>query len=361
MWKRRKTRPVKIGRFIIGGDHPIVVQSMTNTDTKDVEATLSQIRELTAVGCELIRVAVPDQAAAGALPEIVKRSPLPVAADIHFDYRLALAAIEAGVAKLRINPGNIGSADRVKMIVQAAQKNRVALRVGVNAGSIHRSFLEKTGGDVVRAMLLSAEDQLNLVTAEGFEQIVVSLKSSDVLQTVQVCTEFSAKWDFPLHLGVTEAGTRWRGTVRSAVGLGILLQQGIGDTMRVSLTGDPCHEVTAAYEILKALHLRERGPVVISCPTCGRCQIGLEKIVETIEALTGDLPYPLHLAVMGCVVNGPGEASRADLGLAGGKGEGIIFREGKVIRKETENNLLPAFKEELVKLIKEKYGTEVLL
>ena len=361
MQKKRNTRPVKVGRLIIGGGHPVVVQSMTNTDTRNIDATLNQIYDLAAVGCELIRVAVPDQAAADALREIVKRSPLPVTADIHFDYRLALAAIEAGVAKLRINPGNIGGTDRVKMILRAAQENQIALRVGVNAGSVHRSYLEKSGGDVVQAMLLSAEDQLNILTEEGFDQIVVSLKSSDVLQTVQVCTEFSTKWDFPLHLGVTEAGTRWRGTIRSAVGLGILLAQGIGDTLRVSLTGDPRNEVTAAYEILKALHLRERGPVVISCPTCGRCQIGLEKLAEAVEALTGALPYPLHIAVMGCVVNGPGEASRADLGLAGGKGEGIIFREGKIIRKETENNLLPAFEEELVKLIKEKYGTEVLL
>lgn len=361
MLKRRNTRAVKVGRLLIGGGHPVVVQSMTNTDTKDIDATLNQIHELAAVGCELVRVAVPDQAAAAALGEIVKRSPLPVAADIHFDYRLALAAIEAGVAKLRINPGNIGGLDRVRMIVQAAQENQVALRVGVNAGSVHRSYLEKTGGDVVKAMLLSAEDQLKFLTEEGFGQIVVSLKSSDVLETVQVCTAFSARWDFPLHLGITEAGTKWRGTIRSAVGLGVLLAQGIGDTIRVSLTGDPRDEVMAAYEILKALHLRERGPVLISCPTCGRCQIGLEKLAAAVEELAGRLPYPLHLAVMGCVVNGPGEASRADLGLAGGKGEGIIFRKGKVIRKETEAHLLPAFKEELVKLIKEKYGTEVLL
>ena len=357
---RKNPRQVQVGNLVIGGGSPVVVQSMTNTDTSDIAATLHQIQELAAVGCELIRVAVPDREAAEALRKIVRNSPLPVAADIHFDYRLALAAIDAGVAKLRINPGNIGSTDRVKTIVQAARTNKVALRVGVNAGSLHRRYLEKTDGDIVPAMLLSAEDQLRLVTEEGCEQVVVSLKSSDVLETIRVCTEFSSKWDFPLHLGVTEAGSRWRGTIRSAVGLGILLHQGIGDTIRVSLTGDPVNEVTAAYEILKALQLREKGPVVISCPTCGRCQLQLEKLVAEVENMVRDLPYPLHLAVMGCVVNGPGEASRADLGLAGGKGEGLIFREGKILRKEKEDRLLPAFTEELKKLIAEKYGANPL-
>jgi (E)-4-hydroxy-3-methylbut-2-enyl-diphosphate synthase len=359
MTPRKKTRPIKVGKLVIGADAPIVVQSMTNTDTRDVAATLRQIEELVAVGCELIRVAVPDQAAADKLKELVQRSPLPVVADIHFDYRLALAAIEAGVAKLRINPGNIGGSDRVKAVVDAAKANGVALRVGANAGSLHRSYLERSEGDVVAAMLASVEDQLRLVTAEGYDQIVVSLKSSDVLETIEVYNAFATRWDFPLHLGITEAGIRWRGTIKSAVGLGVLLNQGIGDTIRVSLTGDPQHEVTAAYEILKALHLRERGPVVVACPTCGRCQIGLEQIVEGVEELVRDLPYPLHLAVMGCVVNGPGEASRADLGLAGGKEEGIIFRHGEILRKEKQERLLPAFAEELKKLVWEKYGVKI--
>ncbi len=353
------TRQVKVGKLTIGGEAPVVVQSMTNTDTRDVEATLEQIGRLAKAGCELVRVAVPDQAAAQALQKIVKYSSLPVVADIHFDYRLALAAIDAGVTKLRINPGNIGSPERVRLIVHAAQTNKVAIRVGVNAGSLHRRHLEKAGGEIVQAMLLGAEEQIRLLTAEGFDQIVVSLKSSDVMQTVQACKEFAARWDFPLHLGVTEAGTGWRGAVKSAVGLGILLNQGIGDTIRISLTGDPVKEVTSAYEILKALHLRERGPVIISCPTCGRCQIELEKIVEAVEELAYEIPYPLHLAVMGCVVNGPGEASRADLGIAGGKGEGLIFREGKILRKEKEENLLSAFKEELNSLIVEKFEKDL--
>ncbi|NLY91028.1 MAG: flavodoxin-dependent (E)-4-hydroxy-3-methylbut-2-enyl-diphosphate synthase [Firmicutes bacterium] len=357
MLARKKTRPVRVGKVVIGGEAPIIVQSMTNTDPRDVAATLRQIEELAAVGCELIRVAVPDQEAAVKLKEIVRRSPLPVVADIHFDYRLALAAIEAGVAKLRINPGNIGGTDRVKAVVHAAQGSGVAIRVGANAGSLHRSYLEQSKGDLVQAMLASVEDQVRLVTDAGYDQLVVSLKSSDVLETIQVYQAFAARWDFPLHLGITEAGLRWRGMIKSAVGLGVLLAQGIGDTIRVSLTGDPRHEVKAAYEILKALHLREHGPVVVACPTCGRCRIDLEKIVEGVEELVKDLPYPLHLAVMGCAVNGPGEASRADLGLAGGKEEGLIFRHGEILRKEKEDRLLPAFAEELQKLIAEKYGS----
>ncbi|NLC53499.1 MAG: flavodoxin-dependent (E)-4-hydroxy-3-methylbut-2-enyl-diphosphate synthase [Firmicutes bacterium] len=358
---REKTRPVQVGNLVIGGGAPIVVQSMTNTDTRAAAATLRQIEALAAAGCELIHVAVPDQEAAAKLKEIVKHSPLPVVADIHFDYRLALAAIEAGVAKIRLNPGNIGGAERVRAVVRAAKANGVALRVGANAGSLHRDYLTRYKGDVVQAMLASVEDQLALVTADGFDQIVVSLKSSDVMETIQINQAFARRWDLPLHLGVTEAGIRWRGTIKSAVGLGILLNQGIGDTIRVSLTGDPRHEVTAAYEILKALHLREHGPVVVACPTCGRCQIGLEKLVEEVEELVQDLPYPLHLAVMGCVVNGPGEAARADLGIAGGKEAGLIFRNGEILRKEKQDRLLTAFAEELVQLIREKYGVNLKL
>lgn len=356
---RKETRPVHVGNLVIGGGAPIVVQSMTNTDTRDVTATLRQIEALAAAGCELIRVAVPDHEAAAKLKEIVRQAPLPVVADIHFDYRLALAAIEAGVAKLRINPGNIGGSDRVRAVVRAAQANGVALRIGANAGSLHRDYLARCRGDVVAAMLASVEDQLALVTEDGFDQIVVSLKSSDVVESIKINTAFAARWDFPLHLGITEAGIRWRGTIKSAVGLGILLNQGIGDTIRVSLTGDPRHEVTAAYEILKALHIRARGPVVVACPTCGRCRIELEQLVEGVEELVRDLPYPLHLAVMGCAVNGPGEASRADLGIAGGKEEGLIFRNGEILRKEKQPRLLAAFAEELAQLIREKYGVNM--
>lgn len=351
--ERRPTRKVRVGKISIGGDSPIIVQSMTNTDTRNVSSTLNQIRLLAEAGCELVRVAVPDEEAAKALKRIVDESPLPVVADIHFDYRLALMALDAGVAKLRLNPGNIGSPERVRAVIRAAGAAQAAIRIGVNAGSLAKEALVATGGNIPGAMLYSLEEQLRLLTDEGFNDIIVSLKSSDVLETVAVCTKYAEKWDFPQHLGITEAGTKWSGVIKSAVGLGILLNQGIGDTIRVSLTGDPVDEVRAAYEILKSLHLRERGPVIVSCPTCGRCQIDLERIAKMVEKETANIPYPLHLAVMGCAVNGPGEASRADLGIAGGKGQGLIFRKGKIIRKEKEEDLLPAFFEELHKLLEE--------
>jgi len=351
---KKTTRRVEIGGLIIGNNAPVAVQSMTNTDTRDYYATLGQIDALAKAGCELVRVAVPDQKAAVALKKIVAGSPLPVAADIHFDYRLALAALEAGVAKLRINPGNIGGPQRVKIIARAAETCGAAMRVGVNAGSLPRKLLAENKGDIVRTMLAAVEEQIRLLTGGGFERIVVSLKSSSVPETVHACREFAARWDFPQHLGITEAGAGRSGLIKSAVGLGVLLEEGIGDTLRVSLTGDPVQEVTAAYEILKALNLRERGPVIISCPTCGRCEIDLEKLVQQVEKETQDIAFPLHLAVMGCMVNGPGEASRADLGLAGGRGEGVIFRRGIVIRRESEEKLLPAFLAELHKLLSEK-------
>lgn len=349
--ERKETRKIKVGAIDIGGDAPIIVQSMTNTDTRDVDATISQIEALTEAGCELVRVAVPDQKAAGALKEIVAKSPIPVVADIHFHYQLALQALEAGVAKLRINPGNIGSMDKVRLIIKEARLARAAIRIGVNAGSLSPQSLAQAKGDTAEAMILSIEEHLRVLEEEGFRDIIVSLKSSDPLETIDVCRRFSERWDYPQHLGITEAGSRWSGTIRSAVGLGVLLFHGIGDTIRISLTGDPVDEVKAAYEILKALGLRERGPVIISCPTCGRCQIDLVRLVAAVEEATKDLSIPLRLAVMGCVVNGPGEARRADLGIAGGKDQGVIFREGKVIRKEREENLLPAFINELNNLL----------
>lgn len=352
--KRKNTRRIEVGAVVIGGQAPVVVQSMTNTDTRDDQATLAQIEALAKAGCELVRVAVPDRKAAAALKKIVAGSPLPVVADIHFDYRLALAALEAGVAKLRINPGNIGGPQRVKILAREAEACGAAMRIGVNAGSLPRDLLAENEGDVVQTMLAAVEEQIRLLTDQGFARIVVSLKSSSVLETIQACREFAARWDFPQHLGITEAGAGRSGLIKSAVGLGVLLEEGIGDTIRVSLTGDPVQEVTAVYEILKALNLRERGPVVVSCPTCGRCEIDLERMVQQVEIATKDLTRPLHLAVMGCMVNGPGEADRADLGLAGGKGAGVIFRRGKVIRRENEENLLPAFLEELHKLLAEE-------
>jgi (E)-4-hydroxy-3-methylbut-2-enyl-diphosphate synthase len=347
---RRSTRRVRVGPLFIGGGGPVLVQSMTNTDTRDHGATLQQIHALAAAGCELVRVAVPDAEALPALERIVDGSPVPVIADIQFNYRLALGALEAGVAKLRINPGNIGGPQRVREVARAAAAHGAAIRVGVNAGSLPRKLLAEKNGDIIETMLAALEEQLRLLLDEGFAGIVVSLKSSVVTETIAACRAFAARWDFPQHLGVTEAGAGCRGLVKSAVGLGVLLEEGIGDTIRVSLTGDPVQEVTAAYEILKALALRERGPVIVSCPTCARCGINLEGLVAAVEEATAGIAAPLHLAVMGCMVNGPGEASRADLGLAGGKNEGVIFRRGKIIRRVRKEDLLPAFLEELERL-----------
>lgn len=351
---RRPTRRVKVGPLFIGGGGPVLVQSMTNTDTCDHQATLEQIYALAAAGCELVRVAVPDQKALSALKKIVTASPLPVIADIQFDYRLALGALEAGVAKLRINPGNIGGPQRVKAIARAAMARQAVIRVGVNAGSLSRKLLAEKKGDIVQTMLAGVEEQLRLLLDEGFEQIVVSLKSSAVTETIAACREFAVRWDFPQHLGVTEAGAGRRGLIKSAVGLGVLLEEGIGDTIRVSLTGDPVQEVTAAYEVLKSLSLRQRGPVIVSCPTCGRCDLNLEEMVAAVEEATAGISSPLHLAVMGCMVNGPGEAGRADLGLAGGKGEGVIFRRGKIIHRVRKEDLLPVFLAEVHKLVAEE-------
>ena len=352
---RRKTRTIFVGPVPIGGDHPVVVQSMTNTDTRNVEATVAQIKRLEEVGCEVIRVAVPDEAAAQAITAIKRQIKIPLIADIHFDWRLALSALEAGADGLRINPGNIKGLENVRRVILAAKERGAAVRVGVNAGSLERELRQKYGGATPEALVESALRHLEFIVGElGFENLKVSLKSSDVWTTIEAYRLFSQKSDFPLHLGVTEAGGLIPGTVKSAFALGLLLAEGIGDTLRVSLTRDPEEEIHVAYEILRAVGLRERGPEIISCPTCGRCEIDLFPIAEEVERFARKIPQPLKLAVMGCVVNGPGEAREADVGLAGGKGVGLIFRKGKIIRKVPESEILPAFFAEVERFLREE-------
>ena len=351
MQKRRLTRTVQVGTVGIGGNHPVSVQSMTNSDTRDREATLNQILQLAEAGCEIVRLAVPDQAAADNLAFLVQQSPVPLVADIHFDYRLALAALEAGIAKLRINPGNIGGKERVALLATRAKERGIPIRIGVNAGSLEKDLLEKYQGPAPRAMVDSAMRHIRLLEDEGFFDIVISLKASSVPATIEAYRLLAEHCDYPFHIGITEAGTREKGSIRSAIGLGVLLWQGLGDTLRVSLTGDPVHEVEVGQEILQSLELRQFGPVVVSCPTCGRCQIGLEKLALQVEALLSGIRRPLKVAVMGCAVNGPGEAREADLGVAGGKGEGLIFRKGQVILKVPETEIIPALREELQKIL----------
>ncbi|MBU3831333.1 MAG: flavodoxin-dependent (E)-4-hydroxy-3-methylbut-2-enyl-diphosphate synthase [Candidatus Desulfovibrio faecigallinarum] len=345
---------VRLGPLKIGGGNPVMVQSMTNTDTRDVEATLGQIGRLVERGCEAVRVAVPDDRAADVLRELHDKSPVPLIADIHFDWRLAVRAIEAGFEGLRINPGNIGDESRVERVVRAAKANGAAIRVGVNSGSVEKELLERYGGPVPRAMAESAVNHVRMVEKYGLDQIVVSVKSSSVLDTVACYRELARLVPYPLHLGVTEAGSLMRGTVKSAAGLGILLFEGIGDTIRVSLTADPVEEIDVAWELLRCLGLRYYGPEIISCPTCGRTEIdliGMEKAVS--ERLKG-CRANIRVAVMGCVVNGPGEAREADIGLAGGRDRGIIFRKGEIVRSvKGQDALLAAFMEELQKLLAE--------
>lgn len=333
MLQRRKSRVIHVGRLAIGGDNPVSVQSMTNTDTWDVRATVAQILELERAGCELVRVAVPDMEAARKLSAIKAGINIPLVADIHFDYRLALEAIEQGVDGLRLNPGNIGGPDRVRAVVRAARERQVAIRIGVNAGSLEKELLARYGRPTPAAMVESAMSQVRLLADMGFDQIKVSLKATDVPLMLAAYRLMAATSDYPLHLGVTEAGTAIGGTVKSSVGLGILLAEGIGDTLRVSLTGDPVQEVIVGFEILRALGLRQRGVELISCPTCGRCQIALVPVAEEVERRLRHLTTPLKVAVMGCEVNGPGEARMADVGVAGGRGGGLLFRRGEVIRK----------------------------
>lgn len=351
---RTSTR-IHIGPVPVGGGAPVAVQSMTNTDTRDADATLDQIRRLHAAGCEIIRVAVPDKKAAAALPRICAASPLPVVADIHFSSSLALAALEAGVAALRINPGNIGGPARVNRVVDAAKAHGASIRVGVNAGSLEKRLLEQYGGPTPEAMTQSALDHVRLLERRGFDAIKISLKSSSVPATVAAYRLLASRCPYPLHVGVTEAGTLLRGAVKSAVGIGILLAEGIGDTIRVSLTHDPVREVEVAWHILASLDLRRRGPQIISCPTCGRTEIDLIALAEAVEERIRNLPDTFTVAVMGCVVNGPGEAREADVGIAGGRGKGILFRKGEVTGSVTgdADALLNALVREIDAMLKD--------
>ncbi len=352
---RRETVTVMAGRLAIGSAHPVVVQSMTNTDSRDPRATLRQIGQLADAGCELVRVAVPDKEAAGCLRELVDNSPLPLVADIHFNHRLALAALEAGIAKLRINPGNIGGADKVKELAREASARGVPIRIGVNSGSLEKELLERHGGPTAAALAASALGHCKLLEDSGFGEIVVSIKASDVPTTVRANREFAALRKYPLHLGVTEAGTLIRGTVNSAAGIGIMLAEGIGDTLRVSLTADPVEEISVAWKILAALGIRRRGAEVISCPTCGRAEVKLIALAERVERLLRSVRQPITVAVMGCVVNGPGEAREADFGIAGGRGNGLLFRGGEQVSRVPESELV----EELLRLIERETGVVI--
>ena len=342
MDSRQTTRQVIVGGVPIGGGAPISVQSMTNTDTRDVEATVRQIQTLERAGCEIVRAAVPDEEAARALSAIKRAISIPLVADIHFSARLALRAIEAGVDKLRINPGNIGGREKVERVVRAAQERGVPIRVGVNAGSLEKDLLRKYGSSTAEALVESALRHVTILEGLGFEDIVISLKASDVPRSIAAYRSISEKVDYPLHVGITEAGTARTGALRSAVGIGAILSEGIGDTIRVSLTADPVEEVRVGFEILKALGLRQRGATVISCPTCGRTEINLIPLAEEVERALREVKEPIKVAVMGCVVNGPGEAKEADFGIAGGRGVGIVFRRGEIVRKVKERELLEA-------------------
>ena len=346
--QRRATRVLHLGRLAIGGGHPVMVQSMTNTDTRDVDATLAQIEGLNAAGCEAVRLAVPDDEAARAFGRIVGQCALPLIADIHFDSRLAIACLEAGAQGLRINPGNIGGPNKVHAVIDAAKSANAVLRIGVNSGSLEKDLLAKHGGPTPEAMVESAMSHVRLFEERAFSRIKISVKSSSVLETIAAYRLLAACCDYPLHIGVTEAGTLARGAVKSAVGLGILLWEGIGDTLRVSLTGDPVQELTVAWELLRCLGLRERGPDIIACPTCGRTEIDLPALAHAVEARVADETACIKIAVMGCAVNGPGEAREADIGLAGGRDKGCIFRKGRIVRSvRGQEALLSAFMEEL--------------
>ncbi len=351
MFHRRFTREVNVGPLKIGGIHPITVQSMTNTDTRDFGSTLDQIHRLAEMGCEIVRLAVPDQEAADNLPRLVQSASVPLVADIHFDYRLALSALEAGISKLRINPGNIGGKDRVQAVVLKAKEQGVPIRIGVNGGSLERPLLDKYGAPTPEAMVESALTHIRLLEDEDFSDIVISLKASSVIHTIEAYQLLATRCDYPFHIGITEAGTWYKGSIRSAIGLGILLHDGLGDTLRVSLTGDPVREVEAGREILQALGLRQFGARVVSCPTCGRCRVELESIADAVEKLAAGIRQPLTIAVMGCAVNGPGEAREADVGVACGKGEGLIFSKGEVVRKVSEAEIIPALKNELERFL----------
>ena len=346
---REHTKVIKIGGRVIGGGNPILIQSMTNTKTENVQATVAQIQALTAAGCDIIRCAVPTMEAAEALTEIKKQITIPLVADIHFDSKLALAAIKHGADKIRINPGNIGSRERVQAVVDAAKERSIPIRVGVNSGSLEKELVEKYHGVTAEGIVESALDKVHLIEDMGYDNLVISIKSSDVMMCARAHELIAAKTDYPLHVGITESGTLYSGNIKSAVGLGIILYQGIGDTIRVSLTGDPLEEIRSAKRILKTLGLRKGGIEVVSCPTCGRTQIDLIGLANQVERMVEDIPLDdIKVAVMGCVVNGPGEAKEADIGIAGGKGTGMLIKKGEIVQRMPESELLGALREELL-------------
>lgn len=346
-FKRTDTKKLFVGNVSIGGGSPVRVQTMTKTDTSDIKSTLRQIRALTREGCEIIRVAVPDMNAAQAIGKLTSASPIPVIADVHFDWRLAIEAVKRGVSGLRINPGNIGARWKLKEVVNALLDKSIPLRVGVNAGSLEKDLLKKYGHPTPEALVESAERHISMLEDMGFSSIKVSLKASNVLSTIQAYRSFAERYSYPLHIGISEAGPAFSGIIKSSVGLGILLSEGIGDTIRVSLTEEPIEEVRTAYEILRSLGLRQRGPELVSCPTCGRCRIDLKGLVRKVEKRLKGIEKPFKVAVMGCVVNGPGEAKEADIGIAAGKGTGILFRSGRIIKRLKEKDLLDALMKEI--------------
>ncbi len=345
---REKTKEIKIGNVWIGGKHPIAIQSMTNTKTEDIEATVAQIHKLESAGCEIIRCAVPTMEAAEALKEIKKQIHIPLVADIHFDYRLAIAAIENGADKIRINPGNIGSEDRLRAVVEKAKEYNIPIRVGVNSGSLEKNLVEKYGGVTAEGIVESALDKVRMIEEMGYDNLVVSIKSSDVMMCVKAHEMIAKVCQYPLHVGITEAGTLFSGNVKSSVGLGIILNSGIGNTIRVSLTGDPLEEIKTAKLILKTLGFRKGGIEVVSCPTCGRTKIDLISLANKVENMVEGIPLDIKVAVMGCVVNGPGEAKEADIGIAGGIGEGLLIKKGEIVKKVKEEELLETLRQELL-------------
>ncbi|MFR0741671.1 MAG: flavodoxin-dependent (E)-4-hydroxy-3-methylbut-2-enyl-diphosphate synthase [Roseburia sp.] len=351
--ERKDTKVVKIGDRIIGGKNPILIQSMTNTKTEDVKATVEQINRLAATGCDIIRCAVPTMEAAEALTEIKKQIAIPLVADIHFDYRLAIAAMEHGADKIRINPGNIGSKERVQAVVDVAKERNIPIRVGVNSGSLEKDLVEKYHGVTAEGIVESALDKVHLIEDMGYDNLVISIKSSDVMMCVKAHELIAEQTNHPLHVGITEAGTIISGNIKSSIGLGLILNQGIGDTIRVSLTGDPLEEIKSAKLILRTLGLRKGGIEVVSCPTCGRTRINLIELANQVEDMVADIPLDIKVAVMGCVVNGPGEAKEADIGIAGGVGEGLIIKHGQIDRKVPENQLLSELRKELLNWNKE--------
>ena len=351
---RCKTRTVKIGSCLIGGDNPVVVQSMCSTDTRDVDATIAQIKELEAAGCQIARVAIVDSEAAQAIGKIKAGTTIPLVADIHFDYKLALQSLSAGADALRINPGNIGDRKRVQAVVSACREKNIPIRIGVNSGSLDKQMLQRYGAVCAEAMVESAMENIKILEDMDFREIKISLKASSVKLTLEAYRLMASRVDYPLHIGITEAGTKDRALIKSALGLGMLLNEGIGDTIRVSLTGNPVDEVWAAYEILRNLGLSERGVELISCPTCGRCEIDLIPLAEAVDQAVRHMEQPLKVAVMGCVVNGPGEAREADVGIAGGRGFGLLFRSGEIIKKVPAADMFSELLQEINKLTNNK-------